>query len=70
MPGNNPYCIFLDLIGYSEKQFGESLYQAPGKYSGVLGYKELCLLANALKVFENNGYDQVYDWCRVLNESE
>ena len=39
-------------------------------YRGVLGYKELCLLADALKVFENNGYDQVYEWCDALNEAE
>ena len=70
LPGNNPYCVFIDLIGYSEDRYGESVYQAPGKYSGVLGYKELCMLADALKVFENNGYDQVYEWCDALNEQE
>ena len=70
LPGNNPYCLFIDLIGYSKERYGESVYETPGKYSGVLGYKELCMLADALKLFENNGYDQMYEWCDALNESD
>jgi len=41
-----------------------------GRYTSVLGYKELCMLADSLKLFENNGYDQMYEWCDALNESE
>ena len=74
--GRNPFCIFLDLIGYSYDRWGCDAYIAPGisspggRYHGILGYKELCLISDALKVFENNGYDQVYEWCDALNEAE
>ena len=68
--GANPYVIFLDLIGFSEERYGESLYPTPGEYSSVLGYKELCLLANALQVFKDNGFETVYYWCGTLHVSE
>ena len=69
--GKNPYCIFLDLIGFSEEEYGESMLTYTGtSFSQVLGYKELCMLGNALKVFEDEGYDQVYDWCRALEPGE
>ena len=68
--GRNPYCVFIDLIGYSIEEWGEPSFPNTHDYRGVLGYKELCLLADALKVFENNGYDQVYEWCSALNEAE
>ena len=70
--GRNPFCIFLDLIGYSNDRWGSEAYVAPsvtaegGRYASVLGYKELCLLADALNIFENNGFDQVYEWCDTL----
>ena len=74
--GRNPYCVFLDLIGYAYDRWGCDAYIAPGisspggRYDGILGYKELCLISDALKVFENNGYDQVYEWCDALNEGD
>ena len=74
--GRNPYCVFLDLIGYAYERWGCDAYMAPvgtnngGIYSPVLGYKELCMLSDALEVFHNNGFDQVYDWCDKLSESE
>ena len=69
--GLNPYCLFVDLIGYSVDRWGTYAYQHDIKDCGeIFGYKELCLLADALKLFENNGYDQVYAWCDALNESE
>ena len=74
--GRNPYCVYLDLIGYSYETWGCDAYIAPpgtadsGRYSGVLGYKELCMLADALKIFEDNGYEQVYEWCSLLDEHE
>ena len=74
--GRDPYCVYLDLIGYSYETWGCDAYIPPvltadsGRYSGVLGYKELCLLADALKIFENYGFDQVYDWCSLLDEQE
>ena len=69
-PGRNPYCVFIDLIGYSIEEWGAAAFSDTHDYRGILCYKELCLLADALKVFENNSYDQVYAWCDTLNESE
>jgi len=69
--GLNPYCLFVDIIGYSADRWGCYAYQHDVKDCGeIFGYKELCLLADALKLFENNGYDQVYAWCDALNDSE
>ena len=69
--GLNPYCLFVDIIGYSVDRWGIYAYQHDIKNCGeIFGYKELCLLADALKLFENNGYDQVYEWCDALNEAE
>jgi hypothetical protein len=42
-----PYVKFLDLIGYTTKHFGTTLYETgPG---GVLGHLELDYIADALK---------------------
>ena len=69
--GLNPYCLFVDLIGYSVDRWGTYAYMHDIKDCGeIFGYKELCMLADALKLFENNGYDQVYEWCDALNEAE
>ena len=67
----NPYCLFLDIIGYSADRWGCYAYSHDLKDCGeVFGYKELCLLADALKLFENNGYDAVYSWCDLLDNDE
>ena len=66
--GANPYCIFLDLIGYSVEEWGFRAYTGD-TLNECLGYKELCMLASALNLFENNGYDQVYAWCTALYEA-
>ena len=69
--GLNPYCLFLDIIGYSADRWGIYAYSHDLKDCGeVFGYKELCLLADALKIFENNGFEQVYEWCDLLDNSE
>ena len=69
--GLNPYCLFVDLIGYSVDRWGTYAYMHDIKDCGeIFGYKELCMLADALKLFENNGYNQVYEWCDALNEAE
>ena len=68
---SNPYCLFLDIIGYSVDRWGDYAYRHHLNDCGeIFGYKELCLLADALKIFEDTGYDQVYAWCDALNESE
>jgi len=67
--GLNPYCLFVDLIGYSADRWGSYAYCHDLKNCGeIFGYKELCMLSDALKIFENNGYNQVYAWCDLLNE--
>jgi hypothetical protein len=49
-PGKGPFTVFLDLIGYSQEQFGENL--AGGEYN--LGYLEHEKLGDALKEYANN----------------
>ena len=68
----NPFSIFLDLIGYSVDRYGCYCYTYDLRNCGeVLGYKELCMLADALKVFENHGYWDVYSWIDTLcNDSD
>ena len=69
--GVNPYCLFLDIIGYSVDRYGCYAYSHDLKDCGeVFGYQELCMFADALKIFENCGFDQVYEWCDDLIESE
>jgi hypothetical protein len=69
--GSNPYCLFLDIIGYSVDRWGDYAYcHSLGDCGEIFGYKELCLLGDALKLFEDNGFDQVYAWCDALNETE
>ena len=63
--GINPYCVFMDLIGYSEDRYGSHTYFGKN-YQQVLGYKELCMLGDALKVFEDRGYDEVYQFLDYL----
>lgn len=47
-----PFQIFLDLIGYSEEEYGTKLFA--GDFSRVLGYMELDYLGDALKEFATN----------------
>ena len=74
--GRNPYCVFLDLIGYAYDRWGTDAYIAPpitsdgGRYDGILGYKELCMLSDALRVYAEHGWSRAYAWCDALNESE
>ncbi len=63
--GVNPYCVFMDLIGYSEDRYGTHTYFGKN-YQQVLGYKELVMLGQALQVFESRGYDEVYQFLDYL----
>jgi len=56
MDRNNPFNLFLDLTGYSESQYGEML---TSDYS-YMGYQEYVLLGEALKLFENHGYETIF----------
>jgi hypothetical protein len=62
----SPAELFLDLIGYSLDELGENLCSGA---QPVLGYLELDLLADALKVVATIGYD-AYDYAKSLAESE
>lgn len=66
--GASPFLVFLDLIGYSSDRFGSALCGevTASDLSHLLGYKEYCLISNALKIFENNGYDSVYNYIDSL----
>ena len=64
-PNKNPYCLFLDLIGFSDQEYGVKCYSGSNLHEH-LGYKEMAMLADALKVFESNGYDAVYNYCTEL----
>ena len=63
--GKNPYCVFMDLVGYSEDRYGVNTYCGKN-YSDVLGYKELSMLADALKVYESRGHDEIYRFLDYL----
>jgi hypothetical protein len=51
-PGKGPFTLFLDLIGYSEDEYGETFYTV--KPSEGLGYVELDKLARALMQYALN----------------
>tara|TARA_R100000458_G_scaffold55803_1_gene60114 strand:+ start:360 stop:680 length:321 start_codon:yes stop_codon:yes gene_type:complete len=63
--GVSPLNVFMDLIGYSEDRYGENTYQGK-EFSDCLGYLELCMLADALKAYENRGHDDVYEMLDYL----
>lgn len=50
-PGANPWCVVLDLIGWSEEHLGETITRNP---SQVLGYYELGIVADVLKAYAEN----------------
>jgi hypothetical protein len=49
--GTGPMTLFLDLIGWSEDEIGEPLYNMA---SANLGYMELSYLADALKQYADH----------------
>ena len=50
-PGANPWCVVLDLIGWSEEHLGETITRNP---SQVLGYYEIGIVADVLKAYAEN----------------
>lgn len=60
----NPFAGFLDLIGYSEEEFGEKLVP-----NIKLDFISLDLIADAIKEFTNN-YQDSSDLIEQLLESE
>ena len=62
--GKTPFTLFIDLIGYTQEQYGEALYNLD---KPQLGYLELDYLGDALKEYATIGQD-AYDFVvRILN---
>jgi hypothetical protein len=62
-----PYHLFLDLIGYSDENYGDTLYK--GNPRNVLGFMEIDYLADALKEYATNP-QEVEAWIDALTEAE
>lgn len=67
-PGKGPFTLFLDLIGWSEDNIGEPLYDLTMAARG-LGYVEIDKLANALKEFTINPID-TRQWVNSIMQAE
>jgi hypothetical protein len=61
-----PFGVFLDLIGYSEDEFGENLISKPQR---VLDFVGIDHLADALKEFADRP-DDVRDFVQKLISAE
>ena len=64
--GRTPFTLFIDLIGYTQEQFGEALYNLDNPQ---LGYLELDYLGDALKEYATIGGD-AYDYVVRILEAE
>lgn len=64
--GTGPFTLFLDLIGWSEDEFGETFYDLK---SASLGYVELSKLADALNEYTNSP-NEVREYVDTLMEAE
>ncbi len=69
-PGKNPFALFLDIIGYSDEILGANCVEDASKAHQFMGFTEYVMLGDALKVFKNNGYLQVYEACSNLLKLE
>lgn len=69
---SNPFLVFLDLIGWSEENYGQALVLGVavtrGEFTG-LGYMELDYLADALKEYTNDPH-RVSAWVDGLMSTE
>ena len=63
---SNPFLVFLDLIGWSEENYGEHLVM--GSF-GSLGYMELSYLGDALKEYAEHPHG-VTSWVTELMNCE
>ncbi|NDE72158.1 MAG: hypothetical protein EB054_05615 [Actinobacteria bacterium] len=62
--GKTPFTLFIDLIGYTQEQYGQTLYDLN---KPLLGYLELDYLGDALKEYATIGQD-AYDFVvRILD---
>ena len=67
--GRNPGCMFLDISGYSEEEYGVNIADniVEKRY---LGYMEMVMLGNCLLIFDYFGYDQVFNWIDKIHLKE
>ena len=65
---SNPFVLFLDLIGYTRDQYGETMFDLD-RDSNYLGYLELDYLGDALKTYALRGGD-AYRFVERLLEQE
>lgn len=61
----SPASLFLDLIGWSEEQYGERLCK---ENAPAIGYLEADLLGRALQEYANRP-QEVEDWVQAWNEN-
>lgn len=64
--GKGPMTLFIDLIGYTQEQYGQALYNLD---KPLLGYLELDCLGDALKEYATIGQD-AYDFVVRLLDRE
>ena len=64
--GKGPFALFLDLIGYSEEEFGEPIYVLA---TASVGYVELGKLAAALMQYAAAPHE-VAEYVRTLMSAE
>lgn len=62
----NPWNLYLDLIGWSDDNYGEKICQTVPD----LGYVELCYLADALNEYATVRPDDVRGWVDELMQCE
>ena len=63
---SNPFRVYLNLIGWTEENFGEVF---PFRTADTLGYAELAFLGDALNEYAN-APQQVYAWVTELMNCE
>ena len=65
---STPFDFYLDFIGYSLDRTGGYRYVDPVYKAGENGYghHERCAMADALKIFEDTGYEDVYEYIDLL----
>ncbi len=64
--GKGPFTLLIDLVGYSQEQYGAPLYDLS---KPPLGYLELDYLADALKEYADKG-GNAHDFIERILEAE
>lgn len=64
---NSPWMLFLDIIGYSQEQYGSNLHK--GEYAASIGFLEADYLGRALIEWSDRT-QQVEEWITELLSKE